>query len=121
MRRRCGGWAIRSARHGLDVHVEGSGDVRSLDLEYKVLLFQGVRELLTNAVKHAKANLAKVEIEVGETEVRVVVQDDGVGLGPVERQPSERVWPRSTCVSGWNTWAGGSRRRRRRGRGSGRR
>jgi signal transduction histidine kinase len=68
-------------RHGLEVQVESRGDVRSLHLEYKVLLFQGVRELLTNAVKHAKANLAKVEIEVGETEVSVIVQDDGVGLG----------------------------------------
>jgi signal transduction histidine kinase len=46
-----------------------------------VLLFQGVRELLTNTVKHARARLAQVEIEVTPDAVRVVVQDNGVGIG----------------------------------------
>lgn len=68
-------------RHGLEVRVESRGDVRSLDQELKVLLFQGVRELLTNTVKHARARLAQVAIEVTSDELRVVVQDNGVGIG----------------------------------------
>jgi signal transduction histidine kinase len=68
-------------RHGLEVRVESRGDVRSLEHELKVLLFQGVRELLTNTVKHARARLAGVEIVVGANELRVTVGDDGVGLG----------------------------------------
>jgi signal transduction histidine kinase len=71
-------------RHGLPVEVEGRGDVRSLDLECKVLLFQGVRELLTNTVKHAQAGLARVEIDVDAAQIRVVVSDDGVGIGQSE-------------------------------------
>jgi signal transduction histidine kinase len=71
-------------RHGLPVQVEGRGDIRSLDLECKVLLFQGVRELLTNTVKHARANLARVELEVDGARIRVVVSDDGVGIGQSE-------------------------------------
>jgi signal transduction histidine kinase len=71
-------------RHGLPVQVESYGDVQSLDLERKVLFFQGVRELLTNTVKHARAKLARVELRVGETEVKVIVSDDGVGIGKSE-------------------------------------
>jgi signal transduction histidine kinase len=68
-------------RHGLEVRVESRGDVRSLDQELGVLLFQGARELLTNTVKHARAGLAYVDIHVEADGVCVVVGDDGVGLG----------------------------------------
>jgi signal transduction histidine kinase len=68
-------------RHGLVVRVASTGDVRGLDQELGVLLFQGVRELLTNTVKHARASVARVDIEVAEDGVRVAVLDDGVGLG----------------------------------------
>ncbi len=71
-------------RHTLPVQVTSSGDVRSLDLERKVLLFQGIRELLTNTVKHARARLACVDLEVDHAEVRVSVSDDGVGIGQSE-------------------------------------
>ena len=46
----------------------------------KILLFQAVRELLTNTVKHAKARKAKVSIQRDNTHVRVCVEDDGIGL-----------------------------------------
>jgi signal transduction histidine kinase len=68
-------------RHGLDVVVTATGDADALDQEFKVLLFQGVRELLTNTVKHARATVARVEIDVTPAEARVTVKDDGVGLG----------------------------------------
>ena len=65
----------------LGQRLEIRGNAASLDLETKVLLFQGVRELLTNTVKHARASQARVQIEVEQGAVRVVVEDDGVGLG----------------------------------------
>jgi PAS domain S-box-containing protein len=71
-------------RHGLPVQVESYGDVRSLDLERKVLFFQGVRELLTNTVKHARAKLARVEMRIDNAEAKVIVSDDGVGIGQSE-------------------------------------
>ncbi len=49
-----------------------------------MLLFQGVRELLTNTVKHAQAGLARVEIDVDAARISVVVSDDGVGIGQSE-------------------------------------
>lgn len=48
----------------------------------RVLLFQAVRELLTNAVKHAKA--CRVDVTIGRPDGawRVTVADNGVGMPP---------------------------------------
>ncbi|GLI28607.1 histidine kinase [Agromyces rhizosphaerae] len=45
-----------------------------------------VRELLANVVKHAAATSAGLEVSAGGHEVRVVVQDDGVGVAPHGRR-----------------------------------
>ena len=39
-----------------------------------------VRELLTNAVRHAEADAVRLTVEVGDEAVRVVVEDDGSGI-----------------------------------------
>ena len=39
-----------------------------------------VRELLTNAVKHAAADAVRLTVEAGDEVVRVVVEDDGAGI-----------------------------------------
>jgi signal transduction histidine kinase len=39
-------------------------------------------EALTNAARHSKAECCAVRVEVGPTEVRVEVADDGIGLDP---------------------------------------
>ncbi len=53
-----------------------------LDESVAVVLFQAVREVLTNVVKHARARHIKVRVHKVKDEVQVVVEDDGVGLDP---------------------------------------
>ena len=45
-------------------------------------LLDVVRELLANVVKHAGASRASVEVDVPDGNVRLAVQDDGVGIDP---------------------------------------
>ncbi|MFY0407410.1 GAF domain-containing protein [Solicola sp. PLA-1-18] len=45
-----------------------------------------VREAATNAGRHAQASHVQVLVAVDATHVRVVVEDDGVGLGATERR-----------------------------------
>ncbi|MFC1763556.1 PAS domain-containing protein [Planctomycetota bacterium] len=45
-----------------------------------VFLFQSIRELVTNVVKHAHAQNLKIDIVLSEQTIRVHVNDDGVGL-----------------------------------------
>jgi PAS domain S-box-containing protein len=68
-------------RHGLMVRVE-VGDASSVILpeECTVLLFQSVRELLMNVLKHADSHKVVVRIQQGERRLRIEVQDHGVGF-----------------------------------------
>jgi two-component system sensor histidine kinase UhpB len=67
------------------------GGIR-LDESVAVVLFQAVCEVLTNVVKHARANHVTVYIRTVKNEVQVVVQDDGVGFDPalLERSAEPR-------------------------------
>jgi signal transduction histidine kinase len=66
-------------RHGLLVEVRQSG-MRRLLPEYEEALFRIAQEALHNAVKHAQASRAVVELRLDENEACLVVSDDGVGF-----------------------------------------
>jgi len=66
---------------------------KSLDLELSVLLFQAVRELLHNVVKHAKAHHVRLVLERRSGDLAIEVQDDGVGFDAsavLARPPNNR-------------------------------
>jgi PAS domain S-box-containing protein len=48
----------------------------------KVLLFESVRELLLNAVKHSSADSATINLRSAEDRLQLVVSDEGVGFDP---------------------------------------
>jgi signal transduction histidine kinase len=71
--------------YGLTVHIEvvRLGDDRLLSVqseEMRVLLFQLVRELLFNVVKHAGVDEARVRLAEQNDELRIYVEDEGVGF-----------------------------------------
>ncbi len=72
---------------GLDpwVHFVGPVDAVSDD-ELAQDVTAVVREALTNAAKHAHARRVEVRVHAGASELEVVVDDDGVGIGAVERR-----------------------------------
>ena len=53
---------------------------KHLDPDMKVMLFQVIRELLNNVMKHSKAQNAHVLIDLENGHFRVRVKDDGVGF-----------------------------------------
>jgi len=76
------GWLVRQTRErfGLDVEFCDDGKPKPLDTDVRVLLFQAVRELLVNVVKHASAGKAKVSTKRVRGRILVTVEDDGVGF-----------------------------------------
>ena len=48
--------------------------------ELRVLLFQAVRELLMNVVKHAKARWCRITTHRGSGVIQITVEDNGVGF-----------------------------------------
>ncbi|MDO5114519.1 MAG: ATP-binding protein [Synergistaceae bacterium] len=51
-----------------------------------ILLFQMVRELFVNIVKHAKASEVKVTVRRGTKKYQIIVEDDGVGFNIENRK-----------------------------------
>jgi signal transduction histidine kinase len=58
-----------------------SGD-RGLDPQLETTIYRLVQESLTNVIKHAQASKVRVSLASIEGEVRIEVQDDGLGFDP---------------------------------------
>ncbi|HMB54518.1 MAG TPA: PAS domain-containing protein, partial [Thermoanaerobaculia bacterium] len=70
-------------RHDLDVELAIDGEPAIPREEDRVLLFEAVRELLFNVVKHAGTRQARIELDGnGDDGVCIVVSDDGAGFEP---------------------------------------
>lgn len=64
----------------LQVDLQVAADNAALDLDLRVLVFKLIRELLRNVVKHSGVQSATVTVTQDSHELRVVVQDHGVGF-----------------------------------------
>ncbi len=82
-------WLTREIgkRHDITIDFEDDDQPKALTDDVRVLLFQGVRELLANVVRHARADTAKVSVTKNGNEVRIDVEDDGIGFDPAEIGP----------------------------------
>jgi signal transduction histidine kinase len=66
--------------HGLTVGVQVGSDRINLPDDQAILVFQSVRELLLNIVKHADTNRAIVAVATTPTELHITVTDGGQGF-----------------------------------------
>lgn len=69
-------------RHDLPVEVQSDWLEEELPEEVGLVVYQAVRELLTNAATHAAATAVKVTLEGNGGELIVEVADDGIGFDP---------------------------------------
>jgi two-component system sensor histidine kinase DegS len=65
---------------GLEIKLTVTGLERRLEPYVEVMIFRAIQELLNNAVRHSQANLIKVQLDMGDTNVRVTVEDNGKGF-----------------------------------------
>jgi len=67
-------------RYNFDFCLAGNADAEDIAEHLRVLVFQSIRELLTNAGKHAGAKRVHVTLDHGDCELTAVVEDDGKGF-----------------------------------------
>jgi PAS domain S-box-containing protein len=88
-------WLARQfeEKHELRVGVEFDPEAEPIDEGTRVFLFQAIRELLLNIVKHAQASSAHISLaRHGEDRLRVEVSDTGSGFNPAaleNREPAQ--------------------------------
>lgn len=77
-------WLTEQMRsHGMTVTVQTALDHINLPDDQAILLFQSLRELLFNVIKHAQTDRALVIVDTLPTgELRASVHDSGVGFDP---------------------------------------
>jgi signal transduction histidine kinase len=71
-------------RYGLEVEVQAQNDMHFMDTSLRMLIFQAVRELLFNVVKHADILHATVILQKDGSGGKVIVIDEGKGFNPEE-------------------------------------
>lgn len=78
-------WLARQfkQKHDLGVHLEVDQNSSPRDETVRDLLFQAVRELLLNVVKHAQTRSAEVDVKRQANEVSITVKDGGAGFDPL--------------------------------------
>jgi signal transduction histidine kinase len=72
------------AEHGMHCTFRDDGAPKPLAEDVRILLFQSVRELLINAIKHAQAHKVTLDIARCNDSIRIAVADDGVGFNADE-------------------------------------
>jgi PAS domain S-box-containing protein len=83
-------WLVEQYRKNYDMIIDIVRDEQSKPMEndMRTLLFKAVRELLVNVLRHAKAHNTKISIRRDRDNIRVEVEDDGVGFNASELHSS---------------------------------
>jgi PAS domain S-box-containing protein len=80
-------WLARQMeqKHGLVVALDADPELRVAREDVRFLLFQAIRELLLNIVKHAQTDHASVKLlRTTHAELEAVIEDEGIGFDPAE-------------------------------------
>jgi signal transduction histidine kinase len=67
-------------RTRIQVGLEGPEALPAMAPEVEVAVYRVVQEALTNVARHARATRADVRLAIADGEVRVTVEDDGLGI-----------------------------------------
>jgi PAS domain S-box-containing protein len=88
-------------KYGIEVQVSAAPLANSARKDVRTLLFESVRELLLNAVKHAHADRVSVDLAVdADGMLCITVTDQGIGFEPAEVGDSAKGGP-----AGWGLFS----------------
>ncbi len=68
------------SKHGLEISVVDDGTEKPIGEDNRNILFQSVRELFTNVIKHAAAHQVKITIKEEGNKLSIVFEDNGKGF-----------------------------------------
>ena len=69
-------------QYGLEIIFDAGNAEIPMETALRVMLFQAVRELLFNIIKHARSREAQITMTAEEDTVKIIIQDNGVGFNP---------------------------------------
>ncbi|MDC5697461.1 sensor histidine kinase [Intrasporangium calvum] len=75
------------SRSTTTVTFEVSGPPARVDPDVELAAYRLAQEALSNVVRHAHADRATVSLAFAPAHVRLTIEDDGVGIGPLSQTP----------------------------------
>jgi two-component system sensor histidine kinase UhpB len=79
----------QSARSGLSIDFVSTADGTSIPAEIASALFRIAQEAMTNAIRHSEAKLVLVSLDHAEDQIRLIVQDNGIGINSDFREEAD--------------------------------
>jgi two-component system sensor histidine kinase DegS len=67
-------------KNDIDTNLEIMGEERRLETAREVLIFRGIQELMVQARDYAAPNKLRIQLDMGGTRVKALVEDDGRGF-----------------------------------------
>jgi signal transduction histidine kinase len=87
-----------SERYGVNVEFQAVGPIGRMSPDIETTVFRIIQEALTNVLKHAKARNVSVLLERADQQLRIIIEDDGVGFHP--DQVTRNAAPQPIGLSG---------------------
>lgn len=78
-----------SEYNDIDIQLTLHGEKKRLQTEYEIALFRLIQEGLQNSMKHANASLVKVILEIRDSTIALLIQDDGDGFDLNEKNKKD--------------------------------
>ncbi len=66
--------------NSVQVHIDVFGFEKITKSDLKIFIYNSIQELLTNAIKHAKADNIDIQITQHERELNILIEDNGKGI-----------------------------------------
>ncbi len=65
---------------GIEIHLTVTGVERRFEPYLEVMVFRAIQEFLKNAVRHSQASQINLHLDLGDTNIKVICEDDGKGF-----------------------------------------
>lgn len=69
----------------IPVRLMEQGETPSLNAKRELKIYRIVQELINNAIKHAQASAINVKVAAADTQLKIIVEDDGKGFDPLAK------------------------------------
>lgn len=81
-------WHVRDfmRRYASDVELKMEGDFDTLPDKHRTCVYRVIQEAMTNCARHAYAKHIRIALGADKGQLRVSVNDDGIGIDPARRQ-----------------------------------
>ncbi|WP_069999543.1 sensor histidine kinase [Cellulosilyticum sp. I15G10I2] len=68
--------------HNIKIELTTDGDNRQLTTKEQTSLYRVICESVANAIKHGKASIIEINLNMSYREIKIIIKDNGIGFDP---------------------------------------